>query len=290
MAAGHSRDARQEVAPRSDVKARRDDGPKAKEVPVPGQEARQKEQPHGKPAAVNEPCPACQQRPLRACSDTDPLKKYAWFAPALRDLPEAYLLTSAEQHLLCAGEESTPDPQSLWPFVPEGTEWASDLPRVPLKRLASGATAQEHVGVWVMAELPGIDPLELPLAFVPKPGDSAVPRLRETRQERPARLLVTDRILPAKSYGVRPEQASDLRVALFCREHHVKGLEAECRKLLHGLTRSPPKASESSGSRRPLVSLCVEDQPEADLTLAWYTNGRNVQMAWRQANQDRYYA
>ena len=196
-------------------------------------------------AAANEPRPGCLPRPLRAPGDAEPLKKYSWFAPALRDLPEACLLTSAEQRSLCIGEESTPDPPSLWPFVPEGTEWASHLQRVPLQRLVSGTAAQEHVGVWVMAELPGIDPLELPLAFVPKPGDSAVPRLRETRQERPARLLVTDRILPAKSYGVRPEQAKDLRVALFCREHQAKGLEAECRKLLHGLTRSPPKASES---------------------------------------------
>ena len=48
----------------------------------------------GMAAAGNEPRPG-QRRQQGAQGDTDPLKKYAWSAPALRDLPEASLLTSA---------------------------------------------------------------------------------------------------------------------------------------------------------------------------------------------------
>ena len=120
-----------------------------------------------------------------------------------------------------------------------------------------------------MAEIPGTDLSHLPLAFVPKPGNSDVPHLRETRFERPARLLVTDRVIPAKPYGPRPEQANTLRVALFCREDQATDLEAECRKYFHGLTLPPPpKTSESTAAHRSLVSMCVEDQPDADLTIA----------------------
>ena len=53
---------------------------------------------------------------------------------------------------------------------------------------------------WVAVELPGMGPLDLPLAFTPKAGDEWTPRLRESAAEKPMRILVIDRSLPAKPY------------------------------------------------------------------------------------------